>query len=169
MASTTASLPSISPRAKEDGALGFSNVEKGTIMGTGSMILYFLPVITGAIADRVGYKKVLIVSFMHLYPLILHAQQVRDLRGDLRCIHPPCSRRSTLQANHLRHRGKGDQQGDSLSGFRNFLYGGQYRRIHRPVCGQPDLQGQLGYGILHFHCGNGNEPLLSSSSTRNRQ
>jgi dipeptide/tripeptide permease len=49
--------------AKENGALGFSNVEKGTIMGTGSMILYFLPVITGAIADRVGYKKVLILSF----------------------------------------------------------------------------------------------------------
>ena len=49
--------------AKEDGALGFSNVEKGTIMGTGSMILYFLPVITGAIADRVGYKRVLILSF----------------------------------------------------------------------------------------------------------
>lgn len=50
--------------AREDGALGFSNVEKGTIMGTGSMILYFLPVITGAIADRVGYKKVLVVSFL---------------------------------------------------------------------------------------------------------
>jgi len=48
----------------EAGALGFSNVEKGTIMGTGSMILYFLPVITGAIADRVGYKKVLILSFL---------------------------------------------------------------------------------------------------------
>jgi len=51
-----------SPR--EDGALGFSNVEKGTIMGTASMILYFLPVITGAVADRVGYKKVLIASFL---------------------------------------------------------------------------------------------------------
>ena len=49
--------------AKEEGALGFTNVEKGAIMGTGSMILYFLPVITGAIADRVGYKKVLILSF----------------------------------------------------------------------------------------------------------
>jgi len=49
--------------AKEEGALGFTNVEKGVIMGTGSMILYFLPVITGAIADRVGYKKVLILSF----------------------------------------------------------------------------------------------------------
>jgi len=49
--------------ATEDGALGFSNVQKGTIMGTGSMILYFLPVITGAIADRIGYRKVLMLSF----------------------------------------------------------------------------------------------------------
>ena len=49
--------------AKEDGALGFSNIQKGTIMGTGSMILYILPVITGAIADRVGYKKILMLSF----------------------------------------------------------------------------------------------------------
>jgi POT family proton-dependent oligopeptide transporter len=49
--------------AKEDGALGFSNIQKGTIMGTGSMILYILPVISGAIADRVGYKKILMLSF----------------------------------------------------------------------------------------------------------
>jgi dipeptide/tripeptide permease len=48
----------------EDGALGFTHVEKGTIMGTGSMILYFLPVITGAIADRIGYKRVMLVSFL---------------------------------------------------------------------------------------------------------
>lgn len=50
--------------AKETGALGFTNGEKGLIMGTGSMILYLLPVITGAIADRIGYKRVLIVSFL---------------------------------------------------------------------------------------------------------
>ncbi len=48
----------------ESGALGFTNVEKGTIMGTGSMILYFLPVITGAIADRIGYKRVMLASFL---------------------------------------------------------------------------------------------------------
>src|SRR5512133_3303489 len=49
--------------SKESGALGFSQVEKGVIIGTGSMLLYFLPLITGAIADRVGFKKVLILSF----------------------------------------------------------------------------------------------------------
>ncbi|MDX8338061.1 MFS transporter [Draconibacterium sp. IB214405] len=47
----------------DTGALGFSNAEKGAIMGTGSALLYFLPVITGAIADKIGYKKVLLMAF----------------------------------------------------------------------------------------------------------
>lgn len=49
--------------SKETGALGFSAAEKGAIMGTGSMLLYLLPVLTGAIADRVGYRIMLILSF----------------------------------------------------------------------------------------------------------
>ena len=47
----------------DTGALGFSQIQKGAIMGTGSMLLYFLPVITGAIADKVGYKRVLLLAF----------------------------------------------------------------------------------------------------------
>jgi proton-dependent oligopeptide transporter, POT family len=49
--------------SKDTGALGFNQVEKGVIIGTGSMLLYFLPLITGAIADRMGFKKMLILSF----------------------------------------------------------------------------------------------------------
>lgn len=47
----------------DTGALGFSNGQKGAIMGTGSALLYFLPVLTGAIADKVGYKKMLLLAF----------------------------------------------------------------------------------------------------------
>ena len=50
--------------SKETGAMGFSPVEKGIIMGTGSMLLYFLPILTGAIADKIGYRKVLFLSFL---------------------------------------------------------------------------------------------------------
>jgi dipeptide/tripeptide permease len=50
--------------SKETGAMGFSPAEKGIIMGTGSMMLYFLPIITGAIADKIGYKRVLFLSFI---------------------------------------------------------------------------------------------------------
>jgi POT family proton-dependent oligopeptide transporter len=50
----------------ETGALGFTQVEKGMIMGIVNAILYFLPVFTGAFADKFGYKKVLIIAFFIL-------------------------------------------------------------------------------------------------------
>ncbi|MGD9930676.1 MAG: MFS transporter [Mangrovibacterium sp.] len=49
--------------SKDTGALGFTQAQKGIIMGTGSMLLYFLPIITGAIADKIGYKRILFLSF----------------------------------------------------------------------------------------------------------
>lgn len=49
--------------SKDTGALGLSQAEKGVIMGTGSMLLYFLPIITGAIADKLGYTRMLLLSF----------------------------------------------------------------------------------------------------------
>ncbi len=51
-------------RSTDMGALGLSQEEKGLIMGVGTAILYFLPIITGAIADRYGYKKVLFSAFI---------------------------------------------------------------------------------------------------------
>lgn len=50
--------------SKDEGALGFTPTQMGLIMGTGSMLLYFLPTITGAISDKIGFKKVLIISFI---------------------------------------------------------------------------------------------------------
>lgn len=47
----------------ETGALGFSQEQKGIMMGSVVAILYVLPLITGAIADKFGYKKVLAVAF----------------------------------------------------------------------------------------------------------
>ncbi|MCL3780350.1 MFS transporter [Prolixibacteraceae bacterium JC049] len=47
----------------DDGGLEFSQEQKGIIMGVGTGILYFLPVITGSIADKYGYKKVLMLAF----------------------------------------------------------------------------------------------------------
>ncbi len=50
--------------SKDTGALGLSQAQKGIIMGTGSMLLYFLPIITGAIADVLGYKRMLLLSYV---------------------------------------------------------------------------------------------------------
>ncbi|MBN1127606.1 MAG: MFS transporter [Chitinispirillaceae bacterium] len=50
----------------DEGALGFSQAQKGTMMGVVTALLYLLPLITGAIADRFGYKKVLIIAYFIL-------------------------------------------------------------------------------------------------------
>ncbi len=50
----------------DTGALGFSQLQKGYLMGPVVALLYFLPVITGAIADKFGYKKVLVSSYLIL-------------------------------------------------------------------------------------------------------
>ncbi len=50
----------------DEGALGFSQTQKGDIMGIVTAILYLLPIVTGAVADRFGYRKVLIVAYVIL-------------------------------------------------------------------------------------------------------
>jgi dipeptide/tripeptide permease len=53
-------------KSTDEGALGFTQIQKGNIMGTVTGILYLLPLATGAIADKVGYKKMLIIAFVIL-------------------------------------------------------------------------------------------------------
>lgn len=48
----------------DQGGLELSSEQKGNIMGNGTAFLYFLPILTGAIADKLGYKKMLFVSFI---------------------------------------------------------------------------------------------------------
>jgi len=43
--------------------LGFSKPQVGAIKGTIQPLLYFLPIISGAIADKLGYRKTLLVAF----------------------------------------------------------------------------------------------------------
>ena len=46
-----------------EGGLGFSKEQAGAILGTIPPLLYLLPIIAGAIADRYGYRKVLFFAF----------------------------------------------------------------------------------------------------------
>ena len=50
----------------DTGGLGFSQIEKGALMGSVTFILYLLPIITGALADRIGYRKILIIAYLIL-------------------------------------------------------------------------------------------------------
>lgn len=49
--------------SRDEGAMGFTQIQKGHMMGPVVALLYLMPIITGAIADRYGYKKVLIASY----------------------------------------------------------------------------------------------------------
>lgn len=48
----------------DTGGLGFDHIQKGNIMGNIVGILYFLPLIFGVIADRIGYKLSLTISYL---------------------------------------------------------------------------------------------------------
>lgn len=50
----------------DTGALGFTQLQKGKIMGTFGALVYLLPVFAGALADRIGYKKVLLIAYIIL-------------------------------------------------------------------------------------------------------
>jgi POT family proton-dependent oligopeptide transporter len=51
-------------QSTDTGALGFTQAQKGEMMGTVTALLYFLPLFTGALADRFGYKKMLLIAFV---------------------------------------------------------------------------------------------------------
>jgi dipeptide/tripeptide permease len=48
----------------DEGALGFSQTQKGLIMGIGTAFLYLLPIFTGAFSDRIGYRKTLYIAYI---------------------------------------------------------------------------------------------------------
>ena len=48
----------------DTGGLGFNHIQKGSIMGNIVAILYLLPLFFGEIADRIGYKKSLIIAYI---------------------------------------------------------------------------------------------------------
>jgi dipeptide/tripeptide permease len=58
--------------------LGFSKLEAGAIKGTIQPLLYFLPILSGAIADRLGYRKMLMTAFTLLGIGYLLASQTTE-------------------------------------------------------------------------------------------
>ena len=52
---------------RTEGGLGFSIGQAGAILGTIPPMLYFLPIISGAIADKFGYRNVLFFAFSCMF------------------------------------------------------------------------------------------------------
>ena len=59
------------------GGLGFSNAQRGVLQGIIPFFVYLLPVITGALADRVGYRRMFIWAYLILAPAYFLLGEVR--------------------------------------------------------------------------------------------
>ncbi|MBK7407317.1 MAG: MFS transporter [Saprospirales bacterium] len=57
--------------AVADGGLGFTDEDRGVLQGVTTFFLYLFPVVTGALADRYGYKRMLYTAFAVLVPAYL--------------------------------------------------------------------------------------------------
>ncbi len=54
--------------SKAEGALGFTSEQRGMLQGVVPFILYLLPVVFGALADRFGYKKTFLLAYTLMVP-----------------------------------------------------------------------------------------------------
>jgi len=54
--------------AVDSGGLGFTDEDRGVLQGVVTFFLYLFPVVTGALADRYGFKKMLTAAFLVLIP-----------------------------------------------------------------------------------------------------
>jgi len=65
--------------AVEDGGLGFTDEDRGVVQGVVTFFLYLFPVVTGALADRYGFKKMLFSAFVVLAPAYFLLGQFKSL------------------------------------------------------------------------------------------
>jgi dipeptide/tripeptide permease len=54
--------------ARSEGGVGLGDVERGVIQGVGTFILYLLPVVTGAFADKFGFKRTFLLAYLVMIP-----------------------------------------------------------------------------------------------------
>jgi dipeptide/tripeptide permease len=64
-----------------EGALGFTSEQRGMLQGIVPFILYLLPVLFGALADRFGYKKTFIIAYSVLVPAYYLLGQFTSFAG----------------------------------------------------------------------------------------
>ena len=61
------------------GGLGLDQSEKGLIMGVVPFFLYLFPIVSGAFADRFGYRKMFILSFAIMAPCYYMLGHIKDM------------------------------------------------------------------------------------------
>lgn len=73
---TLSSLYMTSPTIQ--GGLAFTEQQRGLLQGMVPFLLYLLPVFTGALADRYGYRRMFIISFLIMCPSYYLLGQVSE-------------------------------------------------------------------------------------------
>ncbi|CAM4105429.1 MFS transporter [Shewanella aquimarina] len=76
---TLSSLYMTSPA--HQGGLGFSEQERGLLQGMIPFFLYLFPVLTGALADRYGYRKMFLIAYAIMCPSYFLLGQVSSFSG----------------------------------------------------------------------------------------
>lgn len=76
---TLSSLYMTSPARQ--GGLGFSEQERGLLQGMIPFFLYLFPVLTGALADRYGYRKMFLTAYLIMCPSYFILGQVDSFAG----------------------------------------------------------------------------------------
>ena len=64
---------------QSQGGLGMGNAERGLIMGIVPFFLYLFPVVSGALADRFGYRKMFLLAFTIMAPSYFLLSFAKDL------------------------------------------------------------------------------------------
>jgi proton-dependent oligopeptide transporter, POT family len=64
-----------------DGCLGFTSEQRGTLQGIITFILYLLPVLFGALADRFGFKKTFFMAYAIMVPAYYMLGQFTSYTG----------------------------------------------------------------------------------------
>src|SRR5262245_61115842 len=54
--------------SKETGGLGLSDEDRGILQGVVTFLLYLFPILTGALADKFGYRRSFITAYLVLIP-----------------------------------------------------------------------------------------------------
>ena len=61
------------------GGLGLEQSQKGIVMGVVPFFLYLFPILSGALADRYGYKRMFIISFLIMCPSYYLLGYLKDM------------------------------------------------------------------------------------------
>lgn len=65
--------------AVSEGGLGLTSADRGIIQGAVTFLIYLFPFVTGALGDRYGYKKMLLISYCILAPSYLLLGQMETM------------------------------------------------------------------------------------------